>query len=187
MSLIPSSHLLPSYTTFVLSSSGFSVFRRIQEFTKRFAPKIIRGFTSTFIDYNLLQARLTFKMDCFGDFCLHCDAQTNGSIFCSQACRLSELDHFTHSTPSSPSYCDSKTIHRQSTGSNSGLFLPPAFDFSVYRVPSSSSVGSVKSTRSSRSQISQQSRNDLDEYVTSFDQTRTVRRRISMQSQESRR
>ena len=32
-------------------------------------------------------------MDCFADFCLSCDRQTNGTPFCSQACRLAELDH----------------------------------------------------------------------------------------------
>lgn len=187
VSLIPSS-LVSSYSrrTFVLSSRLSSV--RIQKNIGWYVRAFNREFNSL-INHNTPSQNLNhiYKMDCFGDFCLHCDAQTNGSIFCSQACRLSELDNFTQSTPNSPSYCDSKTIHRQSTGSNCGLFLPPAFDFSVYRVPSSSSMGSVKSTKPSRTQISEQSQNDLNDYVTSFDQTRTLRRRISMQSQESRR
>ena len=123
-------------------------------------------------------------MDFFGDFCLTCDAQTNGSSFCSQACRLTDLDNYTLSMPASPSYCDSSTIHRRSTGSAFGLYLPPAIDFSIYRVPSSTSVESVKSTKSSSRRISEQARNDLNDYATSFDQTRTLRRRISMQSNE---
>lgn len=127
------------------------------------------------------------NMDFFGDFCLTCDAQTNGSVFCSQACRLAELDNYTSSTPSSPSspiYCDTKTSHRQSTGSNTGLYLPPALDFSVYRVPSSTSVSTVRSTESSQRRLSEQARNNLNDYVTSFDQTRTLRRRISMQGHD---
>ncbi|KAJ9651562.1 hypothetical protein H2198_009148 [Neophaeococcomyces mojaviensis] len=119
-------------------------------------------------------------MDFFGDFCLSCDAQTNGSAFCSQACRLAELDNYTSSTPSSPLHCNTNSIYRQTTGSNSGLFLPPAIDFSVFRIPSTSPVESTKSSR----RISEQARSDLNDYVTSFDQTRTLRRRISLQSSD---
>lgn len=125
----------------------------------------------------------SFSMDCFGDFCLTCDAQTNGSVFCSQACRLAELDNYTSPTPSSPTYSEHNSIYQQPTGIHSGLYLPPAFDFSIYRVPSAKSVESMKSTKSRR-RISEQARNDLNDYVSCFIQSRTLRRRISMQSND---
>lgn len=124
-------------------------------------------------------------MDCFGDFCLTCDAQTNGTVFCSQACQLAELDNYASSAPSSPVQYDTNTVRRRSsTRSNSGLYLPPAIDFSAYRTASSKSLESVKTSKSNSFQISEQAQNDLNNYVTSFDQTRTVRRRISLQSTE---
>ena len=125
----------------------------------------------------------SLSMDCFGDFCLTCNAQTNGSVFCSQACRLAELDNYTSPAPSSPTYSEHHSIYQQPTGIQSGLYLPPAFDFSIYRVPSAKSVESMKSTKSRR-RISEQARNDLNDYVSCFDQSRTLRRRISMQSNE---
>lgn len=141
--------------------------------------------SSTYTIYDQSSRQSAFSaMDFFGDFCLNCDRQTHGSVFCSQACRLTELDNYTNSAPSSPTYCDSKSIHRQSTNSSTGLYLPPAIDFSIYRTPSSRSVDSIQSTKPAQRRISEQARNDLNDYVTSFDQTRTVRRRISMQSNE---
>jgi len=122
-------------------------------------------------------------MDFFGDFCLSCDAQTNGSAFCSQACRLAELDNYTNPAPSSPTYWHTDSIYRPSMGTSSVLYLPPAIDFSVYRMPLATSKDSVRSTKSKR-RISEQARIDLDDYVTSFDHTRTLRRRISMQSSD---
>lgn len=122
-----------------------------------------------------------YIMDCFGDFCLTCDAQTNGTVFCSQRCQLAELDNYSNSAPSSPVQYDPSTVGRcSSTRSSSGLYLPPAIDFSAYRTTSSKSLESFKTTRSSHRQISEQAQNDLNDYVTSFDKTRTVRRRISM-------
>lgn len=124
-------------------------------------------------------------MDCFGDFCLTCDAQTNGSAFCSQACQLAELDNYTTSSPPSPTQYDASAVRRPSARTNSGLYLPPAIDFSMYRLPASSnSIESIKSTKLAPRRISEQARNNLNDYVTSFDQTRTLRRRISMQSNE---
>lgn len=125
-------------------------------------------------------------MDFFGDFCLSCDAQTNGSAFCSQACRLAELDNYTNPTPSSSICWNNNSIYRSSMGTSSVLYLPPAIDFSAYRTPLATSINNVRSTKSKR-RISEQARIDLDDYVTSFDHTRTLRRRISMQSSDDER
>lgn len=124
-------------------------------------------------------------MDFFGDFCLACDKQTNGTAYCSQACRLAELDLYTLSSPSSPTQSDAKPSSRKSSDAgSSGLYLPPAIDFSMYRVSSTTSITTAKSTASNSARISEKARHDLNDYVTSFDQTRTLRRRVSMQSNE---
>jgi hypothetical protein len=153
-------------------------------------------------------------MDCFADFCLSCDRQTSGTPFCSQACRLAELDHSSTSLPVSPSDSYTENAPQQPTQpARSGFYLPPAFDFSLHRTstsptskrpvaptrtqrttnpstlhstssisPSSSqtSLSSIKTTQSHHTKISRQAENDLKEYARSFDQIRTLRRRISL-------
>src|SRR5207237_4019701 len=78
------------------------------------------------------------RMDCFADFCLSCDRQTNGTPFCSQACRLAELDHSSPSQPTSPSDSYSERESRRSPPPpppprRPAFYLPPAFDFSLHR------------------------------------------------------
>ena len=153
-------------------------------------------------------------MDCFADFCLSCDRQTNGTPFCSQACRLAELDHSSPSLPVSlsDSYAESAP-QRPTQPARSGFYLPPAFDFSLHRsstIPSAkrpvslsstksasntstlhttsslsptssqTSLSSIKTAQSYHTKLSQQAENDLKEYARSFDQVRTLRRRISL-------
>ena len=153
------------------------------------------------------------KMDCFADYCLSCDRQTNGTPFCSQACRLAELDHCSPHEPLSPSYTDTEAaVQRATTPARSGFYLPPAFDFSLHRSrflppiqhtppsstanrasqpithgrpslsPSSSqtSLSSIKTNQSYYTKLSEQAENDLKDYARSFDQVRTLRRRISL-------
>lgn len=133
-----------------------------------------------------------------GDFCLSCDGQTNGTAFCSSACRLTQLDHLVGSltsTSSSWSSADSMPIHastqRSSWASSStathGFSLPPAYDFTVHRTTSSNSLSLSLTSRPHSPKLSEQARNDLKDYVGSFDQTRTLRRKVSMQTNESRR
>ena len=125
-----------------------------------------------------------------GDFCLSCDRQTNGTAFCSSACRLTQLDHFTlgpESTPSS-SFSDTRSYssvtQRPSLSVSPGFYLPPAYDFSIHRTPSSNSLSMSLTSRPHSPKLSEQAQNDLKDYVGSFDQTRTLRRRVSMQSNE---
>jgi len=153
-------------------------------------------------------------MDCFTDYCLSCDRQTNGTPFCSQACRLAELDHCSPQEPLSPSYTSSEAVGQTRVeAAKSGFYLPPAFDFSRHRTsppatlkrvhsstlkgtrtsqstsngisnlsPTSSqtSLSSIKTTQSQCSKLSEQAENDLKDYARSFDQVRTLRRRISL-------
>ncbi|PGH29291.1 hypothetical protein GX50_07968 [[Emmonsia] crescens] len=80
------------------------------------------------------------------DFCLVCDRQTLGGAYCSQACRLAEMDGCAtaDSEPSSPTTAPTTTslqspwAAQRAEGALSALHLGPAIDFGVYRFPSSS-------------------------------------------------
>ncbi|KAI4729222.1 hypothetical protein E4T49_03073 [Aureobasidium sp. EXF-10728] len=125
-------------------------------------------------------------MDCFLDFCLACDKQTSEGLYCSQACRLADLEKAGSSTPSSP------FSPVMESGSASYFQLPEAFSFkpaSTSTFAESSSPRRALSPSSSRSSlsssagsqtgtiISEQARTELQTYVSAFDQTREMKRR----------
>jgi hypothetical protein len=76
------------------------------------------------------------------DYCLTCDREApNGAAYCSQACRLADMDRV--SCSSSP-----KTMASTSTsGAPGGFYLPPAFNFSTLS-KSSNTSSSTSPTRS---------------------------------------
>lgn len=100
-----------------------------------------------------LHYRLATAMDCFGDFCLACDQQTNGTPFCSQACRLAELDHnLSSSEPVSPIY-EREGISQRSSGlTGKGFHLPPAIDFLSYRRDRSTNQPQLNQTAGSKTE-----------------------------------
>lgn len=68
-------------------------------------------------------------MDCFHDFCLACDRESRSGPYCSQACRLADLEKA--SPPHSPTY---SSFSSQSTASSgfgiaSGYVLAPPYKF----------------------------------------------------------
>lgn len=69
------------------------------------------------------------------DYCLACDRQTSAGAYCSQACRLADLETSScASEPSSPtSLADSSFWARSTSPSKSGFYLQPAFDFGAYK------------------------------------------------------
>lgn len=161
------------------------------------------------------------------DFCLNCDKQIAEGAYCSQACRLADLEKAGFSEPSCPPNLASFTT---STGTSSGdytgcgFYLPPAVNFSAYRstaktcsaptsprgyapyqtsyftkpAPTTSGPDSTRSptkgltpssSRSSLSSIgstttaqvvSPQAANQLRGYMSSFDQVRDVKRRLTL-------
>ncbi|KAK2753941.1 hypothetical protein FQN54_007300 [Arachnomyces sp. PD_36] len=127
------------------------------------------------------------------DFCLVCDRQTLGGAYCSQPCRLAELDRSSAgSEPSSPT-TSSAAWGNDASSSAAGLHLTPAFDFAAYKshhpygttilTPSSSetslsSLQSISSTSRSSS-VSDQARNELRDYASSFDHVRDWKRRLT--------
>ncbi|KAK6006572.1 hypothetical protein QM012_006982 [Aureobasidium pullulans] len=132
-------------------------------------------------------------MDCFLDFCLACDKQTSEGLYCSQACRLADLEKAGSSTPSSPFTPAMDSSSQSYFPSGSGAFqLPEAFSFkptSTSTFAESSSPRRALSPSSSRSSlssstgsqtgniISEQARTELQTYVSAFDQTREMKRR----------
>jgi hypothetical protein len=72
------------------------------------------------------------NMEWSPDFCLSCDRQiAEGGAYCSQACRLADLEK-----AKSPSQLSSSA---SSTGSSTnGFYLPPAVNFSAYKTPAPS-------------------------------------------------
>lgn len=127
------------------------------------------------------------------DFCLVCDRQTLGGAYCSQTCRLSEIDSCSSgSEPQSPN-----TTSQPWATADGG----PAIDFSSFKgfqsetttpsykplSPSSSqtsltslgSTASSSSISSSSSAMSGQIRSELQDYECCFDQVRDWKRRLT--------
>lgn len=69
------------------------------------------------------------------DFCLSCDRQIPDGLYCSQACRLADLDKADVSEPATPSYSSWSSGYggRGSFSSSPGFRLPPAFDFTTHK------------------------------------------------------
>ncbi|KAI5250364.1 hypothetical protein E4T43_00119 [Aureobasidium subglaciale] len=132
-------------------------------------------------------------MDCFLDFCLACDKQTSEGLYCSQACRLADLEKAGSSTPSSPlSPTMESTSRSYFPTSSTGFQLPETFSFKSASMSTfvesssprrslspSSSRSSLSSSAGSQSgnTISEAARTELQTYVSAFDQTREMKRR----------
>ncbi|OCK81724.1 hypothetical protein K432DRAFT_294808 [Lepidopterella palustris CBS 459.81] len=166
------------------------------------------------------------EMDWSHDFCLSCDRQIAEGAYCSQACRLADLEKAGTSDPATPTNLSSSASSSSSYGSSSsGFYLPPAVNFAAYKTtsrhdspptspnyyyatnayfsqsassqsrtalglssppkrsltPSSSrsSLSSVSSSQPTQG-LSVQAANELRGYVSSFDQVRDLKRRLTM-------
>jgi len=141
-------------------------------------------------------------MDCFPDFCLACDKQTMEGFYCSQACRLADLEKAGSSAPTSPSTSTGYEgrQHNHSIRA-SGFSLPSGFDFHAPKsstdhaqyhhssgnvmdaqkeriLSPSTSRSSLASNASMASQaMSEQTQHELNNYVSSFDAIREMKRR----------
>ncbi|KAL4905678.1 hypothetical protein BDW74DRAFT_11423 [Aspergillus multicolor] len=127
------------------------------------------------------------------DFCLVCDRQTLGEPYCSQSCRLAELDVSREMT--STHTRDSKEAPKPSPSpAGRGAMAKPApnttrtSSWNSYRphyqktLSPSSSQTSLSSLRSYSSQgfpISSQSQTELRDYASSFDHVRDLKRRLT--------
>jgi hypothetical protein len=110
---------------------------------------------------------MTTETDWSHDYCLFCDKQTMGGLYCSQACRLADLE--THECAlESPSalFSDSESwtfspstydIQRFSSKSSGNFQLPPPFDFDKYRASSSGRLESPPLSPRTAPSMSEQS------------------------------
>jgi len=146
-------------------------------------------------------------MDCFQDFCVACDKQSTGT-YCSQACRLADLERGTASPPTSPHSSQVRNSWPSTTTAGSAYVLSPAVDFHAseqqiqtcyfMRYPSQqqsdethqqrsltpsssrSSLSSTTSVSTCTGGISQQARHELDGFFSSFSRAKAAKRRSSL-------
>jgi len=91
---------------------------------------------------------MSAEMEWSPNYCLNCDKQTPERHYCSQACRLADLEKSAFSSaPVSPGYAYSSsstasTLSFSVSKSNKQFQLPPAFNFAAYRHGSSSRIES---------------------------------------------
>jgi hypothetical protein len=74
---------------------------------------------------------MTIDMDWSPAFCLACDRQTDGNVYCSEACRLAEYEVASNagSTASSPTSSRAPASWPTKKPSN-GFYMEPAYNFS---------------------------------------------------------
>ncbi|KAH6682596.1 hypothetical protein B0J14DRAFT_646829 [Halenospora varia] len=75
---------------------------------------------------------MTIDMDWSPDFCLACDKQTDGRVYCSEACRLAEYDVASSnagSAASSPTSSRGPLSWPTARPANNGFHLEPAYNF----------------------------------------------------------
>jgi hypothetical protein len=75
---------------------------------------------------------MTIDMDWSPSFCLACDRQTDGNVYCSEACRLAEYDAGSNagSAASSPTSSRGPVSWPATRQSRNGFFMEPAYNFS---------------------------------------------------------
>jgi len=94
-------------------------------------------------------------LDWSPDFCLSCDRQSvNGGAYCSQSCRLADLERASGGSSAASSPKTSPTSWTTPTPQGNGFYLPPALNFSAMSCrqvssASSSPRGSISSSSSS--------------------------------------
>ncbi|KAI1187944.1 hypothetical protein F5B17DRAFT_295524 [Nemania serpens] len=94
------------------------------------------------------------------EYCLYCDRQTDGALYCSESCRLRDFESSSNSlatTPGSPSLA-SPASQWSVSRNQTKFYLPPAYDFTNPRpygsTPPSQSHVSQRSSSSSSSSSS---------------------------------
>ncbi|KAJ5129210.1 uncharacterized protein N7515_005249 [Penicillium bovifimosum] len=120
------------------------------------------------------------------DFCLVCDRQTLGTPYCSQTCRLTELDVTSEDGMSSRRSSEASTHWPETTQAQARAAEPVnvsagTHDSSRTLSASSSqtSLSSLKSNTSNSSNVADRLQDELRDYASSFDQVRDLKRRMT--------
>jgi hypothetical protein len=77
------------------------------------------------------------------EFCLYCDRQTDGTLYCSESCRLRDFESSSNSlntTAGSPSGTNTSSFQWSVSRNQTKFYLPPAYDFSNPRPYGSTSL-----------------------------------------------
>ncbi|OJJ63248.1 hypothetical protein ASPSYDRAFT_216304 [Aspergillus sydowii CBS 593.65] len=127
------------------------------------------------------------------DFCLVCDRQTLGGPYCTQSCRLAELDVMHE--PTSASTRELRAALRKSpnhagrclatnpTSSTTQILSPnscrPYYPRTMSPSSSQTSLSSLHSYSPHGSPISSQSQTELRDYASCFDHVRDLKRRLT--------
>ncbi|KAJ5549749.1 hypothetical protein N7535_002310 [Penicillium sp. DV-2018c] len=120
------------------------------------------------------------------DFCLVCDRQTLGAPYCSQTCRLRELDVTSTGGMSSRRSSEASTHWPETTQAQARAAKPvdiPADTHDSSRTLSTSSsqasLSSLKSSTSNSSNVVDRLQDELRDYASCFDQVRDLKRRMT--------
>lgn len=97
-------------------------------------------------------------MDCFLDFCLACDKQTTDGLYCSQACRLADMEKAGTSATPTPTAIEHISWPTSQLDSSSVFHLPPAVDFNTRKT---STVASPESNVDEGYQVNHSNQNSF--------------------------
>ncbi|CAG8885742.1 unnamed protein product [Penicillium egyptiacum] len=116
------------------------------------------------------------------DFCLVCDRQTLGAPYCSQTCRLAELDEISdgmsrRSSAASTHWSEINQAQAQAEAVNAPDTHDPSRILSVSS--SQTSLSSLKSNTSNSSNAADRLQDELRDYASCFDQVRDLKRRMT--------
>lgn len=89
---------------------------------------------------------MAFEMEWSPAFCLACDRQTDGNVYCSEACRLAEYESAsTTGSPASSPISPRAPVSWPAKQTNNGFFMEPAYNFN-----NAQPYGTTPSPRASR-------------------------------------
>ncbi|EKV15009.1 Life-span regulatory factor [Penicillium digitatum] len=115
------------------------------------------------------------------DFCLVCDRQTLGAPYCSQTCRLAELDEMSdgmsrRSSAASTHWSEINQAHAQAEANTPDTHHPSQI---LTVCSSQTSLSSLKSDTSNSSNVADRLQDELRDYASCFDQVRDLKRRMT--------
>lgn len=134
-------------------------------------------------------------MDCFPDFCIGCDSQAVDGFYCSETCRMADIERSSVSIPSSPSgsfASHHSAFHfaqpRKASGKAAGRTTRAKSADET--APAPQRVLTPSSSRSSLTSngndaVSEEAVKELLNYFNAFDRTRDQRRKSVPLSQQS--
>lgn len=154
---------IPIHLSFNLGSALYFLSRELRDIVSESGSLLSISLSKKFPSTTIMATEWSL------DFCLVCDRQTLGGPYCSQTCRLAELDLV--SSEQSLHSSKATTTTTKSSRSHSSRSLSPS--------SSQTSLSSLRSNISLNSALSNQFQNELRDYASCFDQVRDLKRRMT--------